>query len=131
MNRHIVLWVALGLFGMPVVGAAQDLAGRSLPASSEILGSDLIAWSEQQRPQPLPPATALDSQRENPSAVANAQSFRGRIIRDQSRAVVLQISEHRVYRLDNQGAAGLLEGKRVVVMGKVVGGDGLHVVSIQ
>jgi hypothetical protein len=131
-NRHTVLWVALGLFATPVVAIAQNITSPNLPASSDILGSNLIAWSEQQRPQPVPPANALDPQKQNPSATANAQRFRGTVMRDRSGELVLQISENRVYRLDDQGAAKLFEGKSVVAVATVVDGvGGLHVLSIQ
>lgn len=133
INRHTVLCVALGMFAVSGIAAAQDLASPSLPASSDILGADLIAWSEQQRPQPVPPANALESQKQNPSAAAatTLQSFRGRIARVRSGEIVLQISSSCVYRLDVQRAARLFEGKSVVVVGTVVDGGRLHVVSIQ
>jgi hypothetical protein len=133
INRHTVLCVALGMFAVSGIAAAQDLASPSLPASSDILGADLIAWSEQQRPQPVPPANALESQKQNPSAAAatTLQSFRGRIARVRSGEIVLQISSNCVYRLDVQRAARLFEGKSVVVVGTVVDGGRLHVVSIQ
>jgi hypothetical protein len=133
INRHTVLCVALGMFAVSGIAAAQDLASPSLPASSDILGADLIAWSEQQRPQPVPPANALESQKQNPSAAAatTLQSFRGRIARVRSGEIVLQISSSCVYRLDVQRAARLFEGKSVVVVGTVVDGGVLHVVSIQ
>ncbi len=115
-----------------MIGVAQDVASKNLPESSDILGSDLIAWSEQQMPQPVPPANALDSQKQNPSAaMANAKSFRGRIVRVRSGEVALQIFEDRVYRLENQGVAESFEGKSVVVVGTVVEGGGLRVLSIQ
>jgi Protein of unknown function (DUF5818) len=133
INRHTVLCVALGMFAVSGIAAAQDLASPSLPASSDILGADLIAWSEQQRPQPVPPANALESQKQNPSAAAatTLQSFRGRIARVRSGEIVLQISSNCVYRLDVQRAARLFEGKSVVVVGTVVDGGVLHVLSIQ
>ena len=133
INRHTVLCVALGMFAVSGIAAAQDLASPSLPASSDILGADLIAWSEQQRPQPVPPANALESQKQNPSAAAatTLQSFRGRIARVRSGEIVLQISSSCVYRLGVQRAARLFEGKSVVVVGTVVDGGVLHVVSIQ
>ena len=131
MNRHTVLWVTLGLFAIPVVGVPQNLTSPNLPASSDILGSDLIVWSDQQRPQPVPPANALDPQKQNVSATANAQRFRGTVMRDRRGEFALQISGNRVYRLDDQGAAKSFEGKSVVVVATVVDGGGLHVLSIQ
>jgi hypothetical protein len=134
MNRHTVLCVVLGLFAIPVAGFAQDPVRPSLPAPSDTLGSDLIVWSDQQTPQPVPPANALDSQKQNSStatAPANAQSFRGRVTRDRSREFVLAISENHVYRLDDQSAARLFEGKSVVVVATKLDGGGLHVLSIE
>jgi len=94
---------------------AQDVRSH-LP--SEILGPQLIAWSQLQKPEPVPqplpppdrPVQQPDPQTDqrpvqpaNPQAQPQppaAQTFTGTIVKDGSR-YILKVSSNKVYQLDD------------------------------
>jgi len=129
----------------PIV-SSQDLQSQPSPLlPSEILGPQLIAWSQLQKPQPVPlplpqtaaqkavqqpgqPATASDPQQQQSPA---AQSLTGTIVKDGDR-YILKVSDNSTYQLDDQEKAKEYEGKQVKVAGTLdSSGSSLHVVSIE
>jgi Protein of unknown function (DUF5818) len=118
---------------------SQDLQGKPGPMlPSEILGPQLIAWSQVQKPQPvtepLPSsdrAAQSEEAQEPPQQQPAAQTLTGTIIKDGSR-YVLKVSSSSAYQLDDQDRAKQYEGKQVKVDGTLgANGNSLHVISIE
>jgi hypothetical protein len=133
------------LLGIVPPMLAQDLQGQLSPAlPSDILGPQLIAWSQLQKPQPVPqplpppdrPVSQPDQQTQptNPQAQQQqpvAQAFTGTIVKDSGR-YVLKVSSNSLYQLDDQEKAKQYEGKQVRIGGTLdASGSSLHVVSIE
>jgi hypothetical protein len=97
------LAATLGLLAITPFLFAQE-ARPTLP--SDILGPQLIAWSQQQKPQPVP-EPLLNS--------PDVRTFTGTIVKVHNR-YVLQISSD-VYQLDGQETARTFEGKEVKLTG--------------
>jgi len=108
---------------------APEQTNPPLPAN--VLGPQLVVWSELQKPkpvpQPLPPPTPDPpaQQPQQPPAAGSqtqeapsAQLFTGRIIKDGSK-YVLKVSETVVYQIDDQAKARLYEGKQVKIVGSL------------
>ena len=141
MKRAKSVLATLGFLSISPFILAQD-PNPIPPDSSNILGPDLVAWSEQQKPQPVPapPPDPPEQQKEKqPATPANpqteqhpaTQSFAGTIIKDHSR-YVLKVGPHDAYQLDDQQKAGAYEGREVRVVGTLEGdGHSLRVVSIE
>jgi hypothetical protein len=125
---------------------AQDLL-KSQPSPalpSEILGPQLIAWSQLQKPQPIsqptpspgrpsaqpeqqPAQSAAPPQPPSPAA----QTFTGTIVKDGGK-YILKASGTNVYQLDDQERAKQYEGKQVKIGGTLdATGSSLHVTSIE
>jgi hypothetical protein len=124
---------------------SQDLQKKPSPVPPvEILGPQLIAWSQVQKPQPLAdlllspsqsqeqPGRAADhSAQEPPQQQPAAQTLTGTIVRDSGR-YVLKVSSSSTYELDDQERAKRYEGKQVKVAGMLSGnGNSFHVISIE
>lgn len=146
MKRAIILLAALVLLSVPLV-IAQAQPSPGLPP--EILGSQLIAWSQLQKPrpmpQPLPPPDqptqqsgqqqeqqtsqppAADAQREQPTT----HTFAGVIAKDGSK-YVLKVADNSAYQLDDQERVKQYEGKQVRVNGTLDANVNiLHIISIE
>jgi hypothetical protein len=125
----------------------QDLQspqkGPALPG--EILGPQLIAWSQLQRPQPIPqpmpspapmaqPQQSPQSDHTNPPTRTEgptAQSFTGTVLKEGNR-YVLKGAGNNIYELDDQERAKQYEGKQVKVAGTLdAKGNSVHVTSIE
>lgn len=143
--RRTGIWVT-GLLAFCPWIFAQQAAQRPAPAlPAEILGPPLIAWSELQKPrpvpQPLPPPERADQsppqqsanspaeQQESP-ARTTAQTFTGTIVKDGGK-YVLKASDGSAYQVDDQDKAKLYEGKQVKISGSLDGKNVLHIVSIE
>jgi hypothetical protein len=124
---------------------AQDLHGQLSPAlQSDILEPQLIAWSQLQKPQPVPqplpppdrPISQPDQQTQptNPPAQEQqpvAQTSKGTIVKDGS-MYVLKVSSNSAYQLDDQEKAKQYEGKQVKIGGTLdANGSTLHIISIE
>ena len=121
---------------------AQDLQIQRNPAlPSDILGPQLIAWSQLQKPQPvLQPRPSPDrpiqqpdmqptkaAKQEQPSAPA----FVGTITKDGAE-YVLKVSRNSAYQLDDQNRAKQYEGKQVKIAGTLdADGKSLHITGIE
>jgi hypothetical protein len=125
----------------------QDLQGQPNPVlPSGILGPQLIAWSQLQKPQPMPqplPPPDRPMQQQQPDQAAQsanppaqqqppaAQTFTGTIAKDGTR-YVLKISSNTAYQLDDQEKAKQYEGKQVKIGGTLdANGSSLHIISIE
>jgi hypothetical protein len=123
---------------------AQDPQTQPSPAlPPDVLGTQLIAWSQLQKPQPVPqplpppdrPIQQPDSQSANPPAQQEQQpvapTFMGTIVKDGTR-YVLKVSKNNTYQLDDQDAAKQYEGKQVRIVGTLnADGQSLHVTRIE
>ena|ERR1700685_1019925 len=123
---------------------AQDAKADPLP--SEILGPQLIAWSQFQRPQPVPqplPPPDRDAQAAQNQGQAQAQppadqqqppaaqTFTGTIVKD-GKDYVLKVNASTVYQLDDPDRVKPYEGKQVKISGKLdAKGNSLHIASIE
>jgi outer membrane biosynthesis protein TonB len=127
---------------------------KPAPGQNEhILGPQLIAWSEMQKPQPVPqqpqpmpapdaktdPSPAPDSkpqpkaqeQTEPEAQQSTAQSVSGTIVKVGGK-YVLETSDNMAYQLDDQERASQYEGKHVKITGSLDRATGiLHVKSVE
>jgi len=127
--------------------SAQDVQSHASPVlPSDILGPQLIAWSQTQKPQPIPqplppparPATQPDPQPEQPVSPPvqqqqepAAQIFSGNIVKDGT-AYVLKVSKDSSYQLDDQDKAKQYDGKQVRIAGTLnASTNSIHVTSIE
>jgi DNA-nicking Smr family endonuclease len=142
--RTIVISLA-ALFAISFSVSAQEIAPSKPAVPSQILGPQLIAWSQQTKPQPIPqplppPEQAdqqtsqkADSQNQNAQDQQNssAQVFTGTIVKDESR-YVLKAADGASYQLDDQQKAKQYEGKQVKIVGSIdAHGTTLHISSIE
>jgi len=132
---------------------AQQPAPKPTPGHTDgILGPQLIAWSELQKPQPVPqqpqpvppPDTQPSQQPSQPeqqpeeqqhpqkeSQESTAQSVTGSVVKVAGK-YMLQTEDNIAYQLDDQDKAKQYEGKRVKVTGSLDRTTGiLHVSSIE
>jgi len=96
---------------------AQDLQSHPSPVlPSNILGPQLIVWSQLQKPQPLQPA---------------ARMFTGTIVKDRGK-YVLKVANGSAYQLDDQQEAGQYDGREVKLVGTMDENQhNVNVVSIE
>jgi hypothetical protein len=125
---------------------AQDLQAPPSPATPPyILGPQLIAWSQLQKPQPIPqplpppdrPVQQADPQAPQPQyppaqrQQPAEQTFTGTIVKSGTK-YVLKVSGNGVYQLDDQDTAKQYDGKQVKVTGTLDAGDKvLHITRIE
>jgi hypothetical protein len=145
MERWASVFATFILASAVPLAFAQDVKPDPLP--SEILGPQLIAWSQFQKPQPVPqplPPPDKDAQAppqdQNPAQAQPpadqqqppaAQTFTGTILKD-GKDYVLKVSASTVYQLDDQERVKQYEGKQVKIAGKLdAKGNSLHVTSIE
>jgi hypothetical protein len=148
MKRETRLLSALAFLAVtaPLV-FTQNVQSQPSPAlPSDILGPQLIVWSQTQKPQPVPqplPGRAVpdpDRQPEQTSPPANlppqqqqpaTQKFTGTIVKTAGR-YVLRVTGNSSYELDDQEKAKQYEGKQVAIGGTLdAKGNSLHVISIE
>ena len=116
---------------------AQELSTKPAPIPSDILGPQLIAWSQLQSPQPLQEASPQRAGKDSPAQLRDeapqspgAQTLAGTIVKD-SGVYILKVS-NTSYRLDNQDRVRKYEGKQVRVSGTLdAGSNSFHVVTIE
>ena len=147
MKRETCLLAALVfVLGTVPLICSQDLQSQPSPVlPPDILGPQLIAWSQLQEPEPVPqplpppdrPVQQPDQQTAqpaNPQAQPQAsapQTFTGTIVKDGSR-YILKVSSKNVYQLDDKERAQRYEGKQVKIEGTLdANGNSLHITSIE
>ena len=146
--KRMSMWTAAGLFLFVSLSAlAQQpaqLPAPKLPVS--VIGPQLVAWSDLQKPQPtpqpLPPPERADqsqpadqsqdrSQAQPQSQQPLAQAFTGTIIKDGGK-YSLKVSDAVAYQIDDQEKARAYEGKQVKVRGSLDAKTNLlHISSIE
>jgi hypothetical protein len=139
---------ALLTLSAPLVFSQSVQRQPSPVPPSEILGPQLIAWSQVQKPQPVPaplppPDRPVQSEQQTGPAGSQtpqepapqpptAQTLTGTIIKDGGRYLLKVSSSTTTYELDDQERAKRYEGKQVKVVGALSAtGNGFHIVSIE
>jgi hypothetical protein len=130
------------LVSLPLM-VAQDPQTQPSPAlPSSILGPQLVAWSQLQKPQPAPqplpppdrPITQPDQQQPSPPAQQQPPAtltLMGTIVKDGTR-YVLKVSSNSAYQLADQDKVKEFEGKQVKIAGTLdADGKVLHITSIE
>jgi hypothetical protein len=146
MNRKRSIFTTAGFLLLSVSVFGQGSPIQPSPAlPTDVLGAQLVAWSQAQKPrpvpQPLPPPDRQEQQpnQQAPGQPANgqaqqqpvAQTFTGTIMKDGSKWI-LKDSSGTTYQLDDQNNAKQYEGKQVKVAGSLdAKTNTLHIVSIQ
>jgi hypothetical protein len=155
--KHWTMLVTIALL-FSGVSLAQELAARPAPRTGDgILGPRLIAWSEMQKPQPVPqrpePVPVPDSnadKQEGPTedtpqqqpaqdAKAPAQEKQGPAVQTLTGTViklgdkyVLKTTDKQTYELDDQDRAREYEGKQVKIVGSLDRTTNMiHITSIE
>jgi DNA-nicking Smr family endonuclease len=142
MRTMIVSLAALLVISSSI--SAQEIAPSDPAAPGQVVGPQLIAWSQLQQPQPLsqplPPADQADqtnqkavsqNQTAQDQQESSAQVFTGTIVKDEAR-YVLKAADGASYQLDDQEKAKLYEGKQVKIVGSIdAHGTTLHITSIE
>ena len=154
MRRHLA--IAITAAGLLLTGAAVAQSGEDLsPAPAQGPGADLIAWSEMQSPEPVPPAQEPSAtpqaspqpeprpETPAPQTQAPAQSQPVAAGQAQSETTepaaqtftgtigkdgdnyVLKVSDTTSYKLDDQDQAKTFAGQRVRVLGALDNGSNL------
>jgi len=136
--RRASLWIALTFLSLFPLASAQ----HAKPMPAEILGSQLIDWSEFQTPQPMPrpvplPVPDSPANKQEPSQDSQARQshptlpFTGTIVKAENE-YVLRVSDNVWYGIDDQQKAKLYEGKKVKIAGSLdMRTNILHVTSIE
>jgi Protein of unknown function (DUF5818) len=121
------LATTLALLSVTPLSPAQQIQ-PALP--SDILGPQLISWSQQQRPQPVPqplpdsppqqPGPQPGQQPANPpSERPEVHTYTGKIVKDlHTSKFVLQVAGDETYQLDDQNKPREYEGKDVKIIGR-------------
>jgi hypothetical protein len=148
-ETSLLATVALLTFSAPLMFSQGVQRQPSPVPPSEILGPQLIAWSQVQKPQPVPaplppPDRPVQSEQQTgqagsqtPQAPApqqpTAQTLTGTIIKDGGRYLLkVSSSSTTTYELDDQERAKRYEGKQVKVVGALSAtGNSFHIVSIE
>ena len=144
MKRETSLLSALAflLVTAPLMVTQNPQSQPSPALPSDILGPQLIAWSQTQTPQPVPqplPRRSVpqpDQQPESASPSAQPQQptvqrFTGTIVKTDG-VYVLKVSSTNEYQLDDQEKAKQYEGKQVTVRSTLdAKGSSLHVINIE
>jgi len=147
MKRETSLLSALA-FMLLTVPAMFTQDPRSQPSPvlpADILGTQLIVWSQAQQPQPVPqPLPAAErrgpeQQPEQPNPAHNppaqpqptAQKFTGIIVQN-SGVFLLKVSSNNAYQLDDQDKARQYEGKQVIIGGMLDANlTSLHMINLE
>lgn len=146
MKRETSPWTALIVLVLLAGTPAWSQAPERHPAPAlpdEIVGPQLIAWSQVQEPQPVEAPTAAEqppAQQSDNSAQQGigpetrtqpaTQTFTGTIVKDGARYVLKASSN--VYELDDQDRSKKYEGKQVRVRGVLdAKGNDIHLVDIE
>lgn len=135
-------WAASLLLLSPFLGAQQVVQQPNPQLPPSVLGPQLVAWSELQKPHPIPqpvppPLPDPPAQQQPPQSAGSqdqqqpsAQVFTGTIVKNGSK-YVLKVSDSKSYQIDDQEKAKLYEGKQVKITGSLDANQVLHVTSIQ
>ena len=155
--KHGTMLITIALLFSGVSLAQERVARPALRTGDGILGPQLIAWSEMQKPQPVPqrpqPVPVPDSnadkqagptedtpkQHPAPDTRAPAQEKQGPAAQTLSGTViklgnkyVLKTTDKQTYELDDQDKAREYEGKQVKIVGSLDRTTNMiHITSIE
>ena len=155
--KHWTMLVAIAVL-FSGVSLAQELAAPAAPSTGDgILGLQLIAWSEMQKPQPVPqrpqPVPVPDSNTDKQAGPTEdtpqpppaqhakapaqekqgpaAQTLTGTVIKLGNK-YVLKTTDKQTYELDDQDRAGEYAGKQVKIVGSLDRTTNMvHITSIE
>ncbi len=144
MKRETGLLAAVFVLAFAPLMPGQDLSIQPSPLlPSEILGPQLIAWSQVQKPLPVAEALLSSRSAEQEQGQSTAppakeqtqspatQTLTGTIVKDGS-IYVLKDSSGTAYQLDDQDRAMKYEGKQVKIAGVLdAKGNSFHIISIE
>lgn len=147
MKRETRLLAGLSFLAVASFAFAQDVRSQPPPIPpSDILGPQLIAWSQLKNPQPVSQAPRSDQSTHPDQQPAQsvtspapqqpaAQTLTGTIVKDGGQ-YILKVSANSAYQLDYQDDAQdkvkQYEGKQVKVAGTLdATGKSFHVTSIE
>lgn len=137
MRKTIIFLAAL--LAVSLCASAQEIAPSNPAVHSQVLGLQLIAWSQLQKPQPVFQSLAQFEQADQQTGRSDsgsqqesaAQVFTGTIVKDEAR-YVLKAADGASYQLDDQEKAKRYEGKQVKIVGTIdAHGATLHISSIE
>jgi hypothetical protein len=124
--KRMYVWAGLLAFVACPFAFSQQATPEPLPGS--VLGPQLVAWSQMQKPQPAPaPLPGNQAQPELPQtqqqpvqqqALLSVETFAGTIAKDGNR-YVLKGADNTAYPIDDQEKAKLYEGKQVRIAGNL------------
>jgi hypothetical protein len=131
--------IAAALLALSAFGFAQEVPQPGPLPPTNVLGPQLIVWSQQQEPQPIalpqrlpPPQRADQPQPEQTTSSQTPQPslqvFTGTVVKEGNKYVLT--AEDATYQLDDQGKAKFYEGKQVKVAGSLGAGNMVHITSI-
>ena len=155
--KHGTMLLTIALLFSGISLAQERVARPALRTGDGILGPQLIAWSEMQKPQPVPqrpePVPVPDSnadkqagptedtpkQQPAPDTRAPAQEKQGPAVQTLSGTViklgnkyVLKTADKQTYELDDQDKAREYEGKQVKIVGSLDRTTNMiHITSIE
>ena len=120
-------WLSMALLSIPKIVTAQEMQTPIPPSSGDILGPQLIVWSHEQEPQPVPLPAPLREKAPIPAdphmeRQAVVRTFTGRIVNDHG-SYVLRALNDRSYQLDDQQKAKQYGGSKATVTG-ILNDDG-------
>jgi hypothetical protein len=128
------------LFSIPVVSVvlvsaslllAQDAQKPSPVPPPDILGPQLIAWSQLQHPQPVQQAEPSPAQAQ-PDPSPASQTITGTIVKSSGHYFLKVADGSAAYELDDQDRASHYEGKQVKVAGVLdAKGNSFHIINIE
>jgi hypothetical protein len=132
MKRQIGVLALVLVTATPLM-FSQALEKTPSPVTpGELLGPQLIAWSQVQKPQPVQSASETEKAQEPSQQQPAAQTLTGTIVKDSGRYILKVSSSSMTYELDDQVRAQRYEGKQVKVAGTMSAkGDSFHVISIE
>ena len=122
---------ALALASMAL--APMAVAQGAHPQTDRTKGTELVAWTQDQKPQPTPatqstapaqkpqtetPSTPAESGQNSGNKAAATQSFTGTVVKSGD-TYVLKTSDNMTYQLDDQARAKDYEGKQVQITGSL------------
>jgi hypothetical protein len=140
MSKTRILITATVFAFAPFIFSQDVPDGASPVLPADIVGPQLIMWSELQKPQPvpqpLPPPEKADQQQSEPATGSQAQGqptaqiFTGTIVKDGDK-YILKASGGTAYQVDDQEKAKHYEGKQVKVTGSLDKSNVLHISGIE
>jgi hypothetical protein len=87
------------------------------PSSQQVMGCELVSWSQLQSPAPVPPSDNSNLPARNSDASATTRILTGRIVSENG-AYVLK-ADDQTFQLDDQDRAKQYDGKYVKVSGSL------------